>query len=164
MRSFVEIFRVVVLISFLGVIALAQTGPAPAATPEPQPGDDSDPSRPVVWSLREEYLNLPGKTWINAIIFRTDRAFLKGRSRRLGMRGILTRTDLPFVVTGRPDGVRAGLGDIYAQALIFPYIKGKFAYAGGSGISLPTATNRRLGTGKLTIAPIAAVVRFFPKR
>jgi hypothetical protein len=36
-----------------------------------------------------------------------------------------------------------------------PYFKGKFVFATGSGVSLPTATNRRLGTGKLTIAPLA---------
>jgi hypothetical protein len=56
------------------------------------------------------------------------------------------------------------LGDIYAQTLLVPYLTRKFAFVAGSGVSLPTATNRRLGSGKLTIAPAAAPVWFIPKR
>jgi hypothetical protein len=60
--------------------------------------------------------------------------------------------------------LRAGLGDIYAQAFMLPYRRGKLVWAAGSGVFLPTATSRRLGTGKLTIAPVIAPVRFIPKR
>jgi hypothetical protein len=118
----------------------------------------------VVWSLREEYYNLPGEAWNNAFVIRVDRAVLKERSRPLGAKGILTRVDMPFVVAHRVNGTSAGLGDIYGQALLLPYARGKFVFAAGSGIFLPTATNRRLGTGKLTIAPAAAPVWFIPKR
>ena len=72
--------------------------------------------------------------------------------------------DIPFVIAHRPDGTSAGLGDIYAQALFLPYRKGKFVWAMGSGAFLPTATHRRLGTGKLTVAPVVAPVWFIPKR
>lgn len=54
--------------------------------------------------------------------------------------------------------------DIYAQAFLIPHFTRPFAFVAGSGISLPTATDRRLGTGKLTIAPVAAPVWFIPKR
>jgi hypothetical protein len=153
-----------ILILFLCVIAAAQAGPSPTIAPPPPAGDDSDPTRPVVWSLREEYYNLPGQAWTNAFLLRVDRAFLKERPRPLGKRGILTRVDIPFVLAHRADGTSPGLGDIYAQALLLPYFKGKFVFAAGSGVSLPTATNRRQGTGKLTIAPAAAPVWFIPKR
>jgi hypothetical protein len=153
-----------ILIIFLCVIAAAQAGPSPTIAPPPPVGDDSDPTRPVAWSLREEYYNLPGQAWTNAFLFRVDRAYLKERPQPLGHRGLLTRVDIPFVVAHRPDGTTAGLGDIYAQALLLPYSKGKFVLAAGSGVSLPTATNRRLGTGKLTIAPAVAPVWFIPKR
>jgi hypothetical protein len=152
------------LILFVCVLAAAQAGPSPTVAPPPPAGDDSDPTRPVVWSLREEYYNLPGQAWNNAFLFRVDRAVLKDRPRPLGRRGILTRVDIPLVVAHRPDGTSAGLGDIYAQALLIPYLTKEFAFAAGSGISLPTATNRRLGTGKLTIAPAAVPVWFIPKR
>lgn len=152
------------IVFLFSVIAAAQSGPSPTIAPLPPAGDDSDPTRPVAWSLREEYYNLPGQAWSNAFLFRVDRAFLKERPRPLGKRGLLTRVDIPFVVAQRADGTSAGLGDIYAQALVLPYSQGKFVLAAGSGVSLPTATNRRQGTGKLTIAPAAAPVWFIPKR
>jgi hypothetical protein len=145
------------------VIAVAQGG-SPTVAPPPPAGDDSDPTRPVVWSLREEYYNLQGQAWTNALLLRVDRAVFKERRQPVGKRGILTRLDIPFVIGHRVNGTSAGLGDIYAQALVLPYFKGKRAWALGSGVSLPTATNRRLGTGKLTIAPLIAPVWFIPKR
>ena len=151
------------MILFCSVIALGQTG-SPTVAPPPPSGDDSDPTRPVVWSLREEYFNLPGESWNNAFVLRVDRAVLKERRRPLGKNGMLTRVDIPFVIAHRPDGTSAGLGDIYGQALVLPYRKGKFVWAMGSGLFLPTATNRRLGTGKLTVAPVVAPVWFIPKR
>jgi hypothetical protein len=129
-------------------LIIRQSAPSPTTAP-PQSsaeGADSDPTRPVVWSLREEYYNLPQQAWNNAFLFRVDRAFLSNHPNVVGKRGILTRLDAPFVVAVRPDGTIAGLGDIYAQALLVPYLTRQFALAGGSGISFPTATDRRLGT------------------
>lgn len=152
------------ILIYFSVIAAAQTGSSPTVAPPPHAGDDSDPTRPVAWSLREEYYNLRGGAWNNALQFRVDRAVLKERRGPLGRRGILTRVDIPFVVAHQADGTSAGLGDIYAQVVLLPYLTKKFAFAAGSGISLPTATDRRLGTGKLTIAPLTAPVWFIPQR
>ncbi len=157
------VVRAGTLILFISVIAAGQTG-SPTVAPPPPAGDDSDPTRPIVWSLRQEYYNLPGQPWNNVFLLRVDRAVFKERPRPLGRNGILTRVDIPFMVGGRPDGTTAGLGDIFAQALLLPYHKGKFVFAAGSGVSLPTATNKRLGTGKLVIAPAVAPVWFIPKR
>ena len=158
-----QFVRAEILILCLSAIAAAQGG-SPTTAPPPPAGDDSDPTRPVVWSLREEYYNLQGQAWNNAFLFRVDRAVFKERGRPLGKSGVLTRLDIPFVVAHRADGTSAGLGDIYAQAFVLPYRQGKLVWAAGSGVFIPTATSRRLGTGKLTIAPVIAPVRFIPKR
>jgi len=155
--------RAALLILFLSVTASAQ-GTSPTVAPPPPSGDDSDPTRPVVWSLREEYYNLPGEAWNNAFIIRRDRANLKERRRPLGPKGVLTRIDIPLVIAHRTNGTSAGLGDIYGQVLLLPYSKGRFVFATGSGVFLPTATNRRLGTGKLIIAPVVAPLWYIPKR
>lgn len=163
-RLIARVFASASILILFSVIAAGQS-PTIAPPPPTNAGDDSDPTRPVVWSVRSEYYNLPGKSsWNNAFLFRVDRAFFKERPRPLGKRGILTRVDIPFVLAHRTDGISAGIGDIYAQALLLPYFKGKFVFAAGSGVSLPTATDRRLGTGKLTIAPAAAPIWFIPKR
>jgi len=154
----------VILILVFSVTAFAQGGSPTVAPPPPQAGDDSDPTRPVVWSLREEYYNLRGDAWNNAFVFRIDRAVLKERHRLLAKHGALTRLDIPIVIAKRSDGTRIGLGDIYAQTFLLPYSKGKFIMAAGSGVFVPTATDRRLGTGKLTIAPVAAPIWRIPKR
>jgi len=143
----------------------AQT-PSPATAPVPQDaaGEDSDPTRPVVWSLREEYFNLRGDAWTNVLIFRSDRAFFKNKPRLGGKRGWLTRFDMPLAVSHRQDVTRAGLGDLYAQVLYVPHLTRKFALVTGAGLSLPTATDETLGTGKLTVAPVVAPVWFFEKK
>lgn len=158
------------LLLFCSALAAAQAPPPPTpASPPQQPssteaGEDSDPTRPVVWSLREEYYNLRGEAWNNVFLFRVDRAFLKDRPQLTGKRGILTRLDIPAVVAVRPDETQGGLGDIYWQALLVPYLTKDFGFAAGSGVSLPTATDRRLGTGKLTLAPAVVPVWFIPQR
>jgi hypothetical protein len=144
--------------------ARAQSSPTTAPVPDQVAGEDADPARPIVWSVREEFYNLPGDSWTNLLILRSDRAFFQKKPRLGGKRGWLTRLDVPLAVNRRPDETRAGLGDIYAQVLYFPYLTPKFGFAAGSGLSIPTATNDRLGTGKLTLAPVVAPIWFFPKR
>jgi hypothetical protein len=144
--------------------AYAQGGPTTTPIPAEVRGEDSDPTRPVVWSLREEFYNLRGSPWTNQFIFRSDRAFFRDRPRLGGKRGWLTRIDFPFAVAHRPNETQGGLGDIYAQILYVPYLKNAFAFAGGTGVFFPSATDRFLGAGKWTIAPVVAPVWFFPKK
>ena len=147
--------------------ATAQTGtPSPTTAPPPPPveGEDSDPTRPVVWSVREEFYKLRGDDWANVLIVRKDKAFLKNQPRWGGKRGILTRFDLPMTVASRAGVTQGGLGDLYLQVLYVPYLTRKLAFVGGTGILLPTATDRFLGTGKLVVAPAVAGVWFIPKR
>jgi hypothetical protein len=153
------------ILVLLTLIATAQEGTSPIIVPQPHDaGDDSDPTRPVFWSLREEYYNLPGQIWNNAFVLRLDHAYLNKNPPFFSKRGILTRFDIPAVVACRPDKTSAGLGDFYGQAVLVPFFMNQLALAGGTGISVPTATDSRLGTGKLTISPLFAPVWFIPKR
>jgi hypothetical protein len=136
--------------------------PTVAPVPRDDAGQDVDPTKPVFWNVREEYYNLRGDAWTNAIILRSDKLILKN-NRWGGKRGIILRFDLPFVIAGQGD-TTGGLGDLYAQFVYIPYLTRKFAFAAGSGLFLPTATDQRLGTGKWTAAPIVAPVWFFPKK
>ena len=145
------------------LLAQAQTSPTPTPLPPDVAGEDSDPTRPIVWSLREEFYGR-GDSWNNVLIFRSDRAFLAGRSRLAGKRGILTRFDLPLAVAHQGVMTKAGLGDLYAQIFLVPYLTPKRAFVVGSGFTLPTATDRLLGTGKFQLAPALGPVWFFPKR
>jgi hypothetical protein len=154
-----------ILILLLCVIVLGQEDPTPTASPTPDvAGADSNPATIVAWSLREEYYNLPGGDWNNVFLFRSDRVLLRQRPKPVGRYGVITRFDIPFVVTHRADRTSAGLGDIYAQAFVIPYRERKFMLVAGSGVSIPTATDRQLGTGKLIIAPAVVPVWPIPKR
>jgi hypothetical protein len=148
------------------LLVQAQTSPTPTPLP-PDAGEieggDSDPTRPVVWSLREEFYGRDD-TWNNVFIFRSDRAFFAERARFPGKRGVLTRFDVPLVVAHQGAVTKAGLGDLYAQVFLVPYLTPKHAFVVGSGLTLPTATSPRLGAGKLQLAPALAPVWFFPKR
>ena len=99
----------------VGALFLICWTAAAQGTSPPVAGEDSDPTRPVIWSLREEYYNLPGQAWNNAFIFRIDRAVLKKRRWPVKNNGIVTRLDIPFLASHRAGGTNAGLGDIYAE-------------------------------------------------
>jgi hypothetical protein len=144
-------------------LAFAQTGPTVTPLPpQPDEGSDSDPTRPVVWSLREEFYGASG-SWSNVFIFRSDRAFLRERGKFGNRRGILTRFDVPVAVANRRGETQGGLGDLYAQAFLIPHLTQKFALAAGSGFIFPTATDRLLGNGKFLVAPVIAPVWFVPR-
>ena len=69
---------------------------------------------------------------------------------------LITRTIIP--VLSQPDiaetnGGTFGLGDINASIFFSPAKPGKIIWGAGPAVSLPTATNRLLGTGKWGIGP-----------
>lgn len=146
--------------------APAQTSPPPSSTPPPQPTpqnqSDEDPTRAVFFSVREEYRNLRNGAWNNRLIIRKDVAIFK-TGRGFKPRGLLLRADFPITSTRLGPDTKTGLGDLYVQALLVPYVNRKFAFAGGSGLSIPTATDKTLGTGKWQIAPLAVPVWFLPR-
>ena len=135
--------------------------PAPTAA---EPGQDTDPTKPVLFSLRDEHYDLQGGNWINAFIFRKDELLLKKTTFPGQARGLLLRLELPVTTSYLGGDKNTGLGDGYAQGLLLPRLGGPFILGIGTGLVIPTATDRKLGTGKWTIAPIVAPVWFLPKQ
>jgi hypothetical protein len=122
---------------------------------------DSDPTRPVLFSVRPEYFGVGDGIWRSQIIARYDQAALRKRRWLSGQRGLLLRFEIPIAFAGA-SGVasRAGLGDAYAQMLLIPRLSGRFALVAGSGLIVPTATSPALGTGKWALAPAVVPVWF----
>jgi hypothetical protein len=140
------------LLSSAGARAFAQEQRAPT---------DSDPTRPILFSVRPEFYRVTDDGWRMLAIVRYDQALLRKRRWLGGQRGMLIRLELP-AAAGQAPGVKtaAGLGDAYAQLLLIPHLTGRFAFAAGSGLFIPTASSRVLGTGKWTAAPAAIPVWF----
>ena len=124
--------------------------------------DDTNPTKPVFLSIREELYNLKQDRWINLFIFRSDKVILK-KTAHITPKGVILRYDLPIATADTGTETVTGLGDLYTQALFFPHLGRTFTFAAGSGFILPTATDTLLGRGKWQIAPVAAPVWFFPR-
>ena len=137
--------------------------PPPRAT-EKIAGEDENPTKVVLWSLRNEYFNLPGEPWVNRLLLRGDKAILRGKPKLPGRHGLLLRIDIPFAATHGGGVTRAGLGNVYVQALSIPKLTRKFAFVAGSGLMMPTNTDSRIGVRKWVIAPIAGPIWFFPQK
>jgi hypothetical protein len=163
------------LLHHLGVVALmvaafaasAHAQEDPAGPPEQELAkvlrNDSDPTRPVLFSIRPEIYSPRSDVTQTALIFRYDRAQLAKRRWLPGRRGVITRFEMPLSTTAVSGATtQAGLGDAYAQLLTSPYFSRTFAFVVGSGLRIPTATDTLLGTGKWVVAPAAAPVWFFP--
>jgi len=131
-----------------------------AQAQQTQDGADEDPTRVVFLSVREEYRNLTNGAWNNRIVLRKDRVLFQGR--RFAPRGFLTRGDLPIATTHAGSETHTGLGDLYNQVLFVPHANQSFAFATGTGMFFPTATDKTLGTGKWQIAPMVAPVWYLP--
>jgi hypothetical protein len=110
---------------------------------------DVDPTKPVIFNIREEFYKINGDTWKNAFILRTDIIRLGG------LRNFLLRFDVPFMSTEMGQVRDDGLGDLYGQALLIPYASEKFFFAVGTGLTAPSATEDTLGSGKWQVSPLA---------
>jgi hypothetical protein len=165
MRIVVWIFAATTIVSG-ATVARGQTAQAPAAAVDADELDtDSDPTRPVFFSIRPEFYNPSAGVTQEALIFRLDRASLGGQRWLPGRRGVLLRFEVPLVEThaaGLP--LQAGLGDAYAQILAVPYLTRSSAFLVGTGVLAPSASDNLLGAGKWVLAPVAAPVWFFARR
>jgi len=161
--------QILMAIAAAFVVAVPAAARGTADSPDSTGGtvkvaQDSDPTKPIVFSVRDEYTRLKDGFSTNAFIFRFDRLVFKGLGVPGPIRGILTRLDLPIVTFSDPTGSETGLGDFYFQALVAPRIRGHFTIAGGTGLTLPTASSESLGKGKWILSPAIAPVWFFPPR
>lgn len=122
---------------------------------------DSDPTKPILFSLRPEFFHAEGGVWRTQVVARYDQAVVRNRRWLGGKRGMLFRLELPVATADAPGVSQAtGLGDGYVQLLLIPRLSGRFAMVVGSGLILPTATADLLGGGKWTLAPTLVPVWF----
>jgi hypothetical protein len=151
----------------LFVLPLGFAAQIPDPTPTPQisnaQGAEDDPTKPIGFSIRNEYRNLRNGAWANGVIFRFDQVVLRKLQNPGGLKGIILRFDVPLNTVHIGTATQTGLGDIYAQAIYVPRASRGFSFAFGSGFVLPTATNTLLGTGKLVLSTTAVPSWNFPK-
>jgi len=119
---------------------------------------DIDPTKPVIFNIREEFYKLEGDAWRNAFILRTDVI------RVGGLRNLLLRFDVPISSADLGQGTHTGLGDIYGQFLAILYGTDNFFFAAGSGLTSPSATESSLGAGKWQVDPLAIPGWWFGER
>ena len=144
------------------LIAITATATHGQATDEAGT-DDSNPTRPVLFSVRPEFYNPGGDVSRSALIFRYDRAAFRQRRWLPGRRGVVMRFEGSLARThlaGRSG--ETGLGDLYGQLLLIPYFTRSFAFVAGTGLVIPTATGDLLGAGKWVLAPATGPVWFTP--
>jgi hypothetical protein len=139
---------IIITIALAISVAVPWAVAAEAGHEEETPGD-VDPTKPIVFNVREEFYNLKDDNWRNALILRTDIIKLGG------LRNLLLRFDVPFMSTEVGQVRENGLGDLYGQLLLIPYTKDGFFFAVGSGLTAPSATENSLGAGKWQVAPLA---------
>ena len=137
---------------------------SPTPTPEIQTTAEEDPTKPILLSIRDEYRSFRSGGWANTVIFRIDRLVMKNLGFKGGSKGVIVRFDVPFNTVNRGNVTQKGLGDLYLQALYLPHLRKKYLIAVGSGMVLPTATDRFLGQGKLIFSPSVVPVWYIAKR
>ena len=139
------------------VLVVACAAPT-AAQPRGEVETDSDPTRPVFLSLRPEFYKISDEVERSALIARYDAAVLKGRTIFGSRAGIIMRFELPLAHTQAFGSSATGLGDAYGQFFLFPYASRRFVWVAGSGLIVPTASDRLLGGGKWVAGPVTAPV------
>src|SRR5262245_11069785 len=150
--------------AFVLALSLAAGARATAQEPEQEQADDSNPTRPVLFSLRPEWYSRTPDVTQAAVILRYDQMVLRGRPWVPGRRAIL-RFELPTTtirVTGVP--TQTGIGDAYAQVLFVPAVSRRVALVAGTGVLIPTASDSLLGSGKVALAPaVGPLISFGPR-
>jgi hypothetical protein len=135
---------IVIIMSMIIPVAMAAEGGQ-----EQENIGDIDPTKPVIFNIREEFYKINSDAWRNAFILRTDVIRLGG------LRNFLLRFDVPFMSVDTGLSKDHGLGDLYGQALLIPYAAEQFFFAVGSGLTAPSATENTLGAGKWQVSPLA---------
>lgn len=158
-QGLAAILSAAAVLAFLGALVGAPARAQDAAILE-EIRNDTDPTKPVFFSLRNEHYNLLNEPWQNVVILRGDRLVLRNVGLPGNSRGFLLRADVPFVTLDNGSDTRSGLGDLYAQGLVVPSFSKAFTIAWGTGVVLPTATHS-VGSGKWQLAPVVAPVVFF---
>jgi hypothetical protein len=127
--------------------------------------EETNPTRPVLFSIRPELYNPSSTVTQASLIFRYDQAMLRARRWLPGKRAVILRFEVPIAETHVVGTTRqAGLGDIYGQILLVPHLTTTGAFVVGTGLIVPSASNDWLGAGKWVLAPAAGPAWFFGGR
>ena len=157
-------FGLILWIALLGLVAAPVAAQSPSAGSAESAGADTDPTNPVLFSIRDEFYNLPGGLRQNVATLRVDRLLLREAKLPGQAKGLILRGDLPLVTFDDGSDTTTGLGEIYGQAVMIPRLSRSLMLGFGSGLVVPTATDDRLGRGKWIAAPTVVPVWFFPRR
>ncbi len=163
MRTLIFMAVVTALVIACPVAAQEMADTTGAAERADAIGQDTDPTKPIIFSVREEFTSLSDNSYVNIVVLRADRLVLEGLGVPGPVRGVLTRLDIPIVSFSNPSTTETGLGDVYIQALVAPRIQGNFAMAAGTGLQMPTGTSSVLGQGKWIASPAIVPVWFIPR-
>lgn len=144
------------------VPSICQSVPSSAQQKPSEVRSEEDPTRPLFFSIRPEFYNLQQGAWQSKLIFRYDTEFLKKRRWLGGKKGVILRFEIPMTWSHVLNRTKGGVGDIYGQWLVAPYITRKFAFVLGTGLSLPSASDSSLGNGKWVLAPAVIPLWFIP--
>ena len=155
---------IIVCVWALSVVVTGQDPQSPGPTASPEVRVEDDPTKPILFSIRNEYRNLKNGAWANTVLFRVDKLSFKSFRNKGSANGLIFRLDVPLSTGNRQGSTRTGLGDIYGQVLYVPVARRRFALATGAGLVIPTATDTFTGQGKLIIAPTVIPVWYFAKR
>jgi len=161
-RNHVGVACGAIVLCALLAFASPSVWPQEATAPEPGNGleedldeivTDTDPTKPVALSFRNEFYDLKGDAWQNVVMLRVDQLILE-KDDLLGHRsGVILRADLPMVSYHTDGSTRTSLGDLYGQALLIPRVKDNYLLAFGTGLVFPTATGDEFGRGKWIATP-----------
>jgi hypothetical protein len=143
--------------------ALAQEA-SPASAPEEE-NSGQDPTRPVTrFDIRLKYQSSPDGHESQLLTLRADKPFELKDGWKLS-----TRVDAPIVRSNAmtPQNVDAdyntGLGDMLLQALLITPPDGKFTFAFGTQVIVPTGSDDQFTTGKWRLVPSAAAIYQLPE-
>jgi hypothetical protein len=140
-------------------VALFVAGSASGQNASEDFGADTDPTKPVLFSIRDEHYDLLGGAWQNVALLRLDRATLQRAKLPGQIKGIILRADIPIATFSDGHESTSGLGDVYVQAIAAPHIAGPHFLAFGTGLLMPTASEPVLGRGRWIAAPALIPVR-----
>ena len=162
--------QVLIMAAFLAFVAVACTPvAAQQGNTNSPPQDDTDatgaetnPTKPVLFSFRDEYFDLGRNLWQNVVTFRADQIVLNETELPGHAKGFITRFDVPIVSFYNGVSTTTGLGDLYSQVILLPKFSPTFLVAVGTGLIIPTATQTSLGRGKWIASPAVIPAWFFP--
>jgi hypothetical protein len=153
-----------------GVALLAISTAAPAESPpssaEHEENSGQDPTKPVTRiDFRLKYQDSSGDFDSEILTLRADKPFAFENGWKLS-----TRIDLPIVRTNTitpfensDGGYEVGVGDVLVQALVVTPSKGKWAFAFGGQLLMPTGADDQFTSGKWRLVPTAAVIYQVPE-